>query len=266
MNDSEIILEVSGLKTYFYRGLMPVKAVDDVSFTVSKGRTLGIIGESGCGKSATAFSILRLLDGAARITGGSISFHGENLLEKSERAMEKIRGARIALVFQEPRSALNPVYTIGAQIVEALRLHTALSRKDARARAIELLDLVKMPQPAAHIDSYPHRLSGGMRQRALIALAISCEPELLICDEPTTALDVTTQAQILDLLADLRHKTQITVMLISHDIGVIAEAADDVLVMRNGKVIEYADVFTLFKNPRHPYTAELLAEAHRIDI
>jgi ABC-type dipeptide/oligopeptide/nickel transport system ATPase component len=238
-----------------------VKAVDDVSFVVRKGKTLGIVGESGCGKSVTAFSILRLLDAPARIISGSVYFRGENLLEKSEREMEQIRGAQIALVFQEPGTALNPLYTIGAQIIEALRLHTALSRRAARERAVELLDLVKIPQPAKRVNAYPHELSGGMRQRALIALAISCEPEILICDEPTTALDVTIQAQILELLAGLCQKTQTTVILISHDMGVIASVADDVLVMRGGKVVEYADVFTLFKNPRHPYTAELLAAA-----
>jgi ABC-type dipeptide/oligopeptide/nickel transport system ATPase component len=176
--------------------------------------------------------------------------------------MEQIRGAQIALVFQEPGNALNPLYTIGAQITEALRLHTALSRRAACERAVELLDLVKIPQPAKRVNAYPHQLSGGMRQRALIALAISCEPEILICDEPTTALDVTIQAQILELLADLCQKTQTTVILISHDMGVIASVTDDVLVMRGGKVVEYADVFTLFKNPRHPYTAELLDAAY----
>jgi ABC-type dipeptide/oligopeptide/nickel transport system ATPase component len=261
MNELDVILDVSGLKTYFFIGREPLKAVDGVSFVVRRGKTLGIVGESGCGKSVTALSLLRLLEEPARIVGGSVYFHGENLLEKPEREMERIRGARIALVFQEPGKALNPLYTIGAQISEALRLHLTLSRHAAWERAIELLDLVKIPRPYERVAAYPHELSGGMRQRALIAMAISCEPELLICDEPTTALDVTIQARILDLLTDLCQKTRTALVLISHDMGVIASIADDVLVMRGGKIVESADVFALFENPCHPYTVELLTAA-----
>lgn len=259
------ILEVSGLKTYFYSDNRVIKAVDDVSFSVKSGETLGIVGESGCGKSATALSILRLLPApAGRIVGGQIRFHGENLLEKSEGAMEQIRGGKIAMVFQEPMTSLNPVYTIGQQIVEAIRLHSHISRKAALERAIESLALAQIPAPEQCIRQYPHELSGGMRQRALIAMALSCEPELLICDEPTTALDVTIQAQILELLERLQTKTNTTVLMITHDLGVIAELAHEVLVMYAGKIVEYGDVERLFARPLHPYTQWLLACIPRI--
>jgi peptide/nickel transport system ATP-binding protein/oligopeptide transport system ATP-binding protein len=254
------ILEVSGLKTYFYSGNRVIKAVDDVSFSVKAGETLGIVGESGCGKSVTALSILRLVPSpTGRIVGGRICFHGENLLEKSEGALEQIRGGKIAMVFQEPMTSLNPVYTIGQQIVEAIRLHNRISRKAARERAIKSLALAQIPSPERCIRQYPHELSGGMRQRALIAMALSCEPELLICDEPTTALDVTIQAQILELLERLQTKTNTTVLMITHDLGVIAELAHEVLVMYAGKIVEYGDVERLFARPLHPYTQWLLA-------
>ena len=259
------ILEVSGLKTYFYSGNRVIKAVDDVSFSVKPGETLGIVGESGCGKSATALSILRLIPASiGRIVDGQIRFHSENLLEKSESAMEQIRGGKIAMVFQEPMTSLNPVYTIGQQIVEAIRLHRRISRKAARERAIESLALAQIPAPEQCIRQYPHELSGGMRQRALIAMALSCEPELLICDEPTTALDVTIQAQILELLERLQTKTNTTVLMITHDLGVIAELAHEVLVMYAGKIVEYGDVERLFARPLHPYTQWLLACIPRI--
>ncbi|MDR1398794.1 MAG: ABC transporter ATP-binding protein [Treponema sp.] len=259
------ILEVSGLKTYFYSDNRLIKAVDDVSFSVKQGETLGIVGESGCGKSATALSILRLVSASAgQIVDGQIRFHGDNLLEKSESAMEQIRGGKIAMVFQEPMTSLNPVYTIGQQIVEAIRLHSHISRKAALEQAIESLALAQIPAPEQCIRQYPHELSGGMRQRALIAMALSCKPELLICDEPTTALDVTIQAQILELLERLQTKTNTTVLMITHDLGVIAELAHEVLVMYAGKVVEYGDVERLFTRPLHPYTQWLLACIPRI--
>jgi peptide/nickel transport system ATP-binding protein/oligopeptide transport system ATP-binding protein len=264
MRDS--ILEVKNLKTYFYQDGAVIKAVDDVSFSVKAGKTLGIVGESGCGKSITSLSILSLVEGpAGKIEGGRILFHDENLLEKSEREMEGIRGGKIAMIFQEPMTSLNPVYTIGYQIIEAIRLHQAVSAADARKEAIEILRRVKIPLPEKRIDEYPHQLSGGMRQRAMIAMALSCRPELLICDEPTTALDVTIQAQILHLIRDLQKEIGAAVIMITHDMGVIAETADEVMVMYAGKVVEYADADALFERPLHPYTEGLLACIPPID-
>jgi peptide/nickel transport system ATP-binding protein/oligopeptide transport system ATP-binding protein len=262
----EIILAVTGLKTYFYQDKAVIKAVDDISFTVKRGKTLGIVGESGCGKSITSLSILRLVEGpSGRIAGGEIRFRGENLLEKSDREMEKIRGDKIAMIFQEPMTSLNPVYTIGNQLVEAIRLHHKVSYREARAQAIEMLNRVKIPLPEKRIDEYPHQLSGGMRQRAMIAMALSCKPDLLICDEPTTALDVTIQAQILELIRELQRETNTAVMMITHDLGVIAEIADEVMVMYAGKIVEYADADHLFERALHPYTEGLLECIPRID-
>lgn len=254
------LLEVSKLKTYFYTGRRVVKAVDELSFSVKAGQTLGIVGESGCGKSAAALSILRLIPASTgRIMGGTVSFHGENLLEKSESDMERIRGGKIAMVFQEPLTSLNPVYTIGRQIVEAVRLHTRAGHAEALERAVHCLALAQIPAPERCIRQYPHELSGGMRQRVLIAMALSCGPELLICDEPTTALDVTIQAQILELLERLRTEAGTSILMISHDLGVIAELAHEVLVMYAGKVVEYGDAVRLFTRPLHPYTQWLLS-------
>jgi peptide/nickel transport system ATP-binding protein/oligopeptide transport system ATP-binding protein len=267
MADSgENILEVSGLKTYFYLESGVVKAVDDVSFSVKRGKTLGIVGESGCGKSITSLSILRLIDGpAGRIAGGEIKFHGKNLLKKTNREMEKIRGDKIAMIFQEPMTSLDPVFTIGNQIVEAIRLHNKITPKAAHEQAVRMLRLVKIPSPEKRFYEYPHQLSGGMRQRVMIAMALSCKPDLLICDEPTTALDVTIQAQILELIQELQKETNTTVIMITHDLGVISEIADDVIVMYAGKIIEYAGADSLFESPLHPYTAGLLECIPRLE-
>ena len=253
------MLRVTDLKTYFYTDAGCAKAVDGVSFSVQKGKVLGIVGESGCGKSVTSLSIMGLLDPVtARVEGGSILFHDQDLLKLSPAQMRKIRGDRISMIFQEPMTSLNPVLTVGFQIEEALRLHRGLSKAAARARAIELLKMVGIPEPAKRIDEYPHQLSGGMRQRVMIAMALSCDPELLIADEPTTALDVTIQAQILALLTELRERLGMAIIIISHDLGVIAEMADDVMVMYAGQVVERAPAAQLLEHPMHPYTVGLM--------
>ena len=255
---SEKLLEVKNLKTYFYTDEGVVKSVDDVSFDVEKGKTLGIVGESGCGKSITSLSIMQLVETPpGKIVGGEIIYQGENLLEKNKDQMRKIRGGEIAMIFQEPMTSLNPVFTVGKQIMEALRLHTDLDKEKAKERAIEMLKLVKIPLPEKRFNEYPHQLSGGMRQRVMIAMALSCNPKLLICDEPTTALDVTIQAQILDLINELKEKLGTSVMMITHDLGVIAEVADDVMVMYAGKV-EYGSADDIFESPKHPYTSGLM--------
>ena len=256
---SEKLLEVKNLKTYFYTDEGVVKSVDDVSFDVEKGKTLGIVGESGCGKSITSLSIMQLVETPpGKIVGGEIIYQGENLLEKNKDQMRKIRGGEIAMIFQEPMTSLNPVFTVGKQIMEALRLHTDLDKEKAKERAIEMLKLVKIPLPEKRFNEYPHQLSGGMRQRVMIAMALSCNPKLLICDEPTTALDVTIQAQILDLINELKEKLGTSVMMITHDLGVIAEVADDVMVMYAGKVVEYGSADDIFESPKHPYTSGLM--------
>ena len=250
---SEKLLEVKNLKTYFYTDEGVVKSVDDVSFDVEKGKTLGIVGESGCGKSITSLSIMQLVETPpGKIVGGEIIYQGENLLEKNKDQMRKIRGGEIAMIFQEPMTSLNPVF------MEALRLHTDLDKEKAKERAIEMLKLVKIPLPEKRFNEYPHQLSGGMRQRVMIAMALSCNPKLLICDEPTTALDVTIQAQILDLINELKEKLGTSVMMITHDLGVIAEVADDVMVMYAGKVVEYGSADDIFESPKHPYTSGLM--------
>jgi len=264
--NSETLLEVKNLKTYFFTDAGTVKSVDDVSFTVNRGKTLGIVGESGCGKSITSLSIMRLVETPpGKITGGEIIFEHENLLEKTEEEMRRIRGKKIAMIFQEPMTSLNPVYTIGDQIVEALRIHEKMNKKEAHDRAIEMLQLVKIPMAEARFYEYPHQLSGGMRQRVMIAMALSCNPELLICDEPTTALDVTIQAQILELINELKIKTGASVIMITHDLGVISEVADDILVMYAGKVVETGSTAAIFSNPLHPYTEGLLDCIPRTD-
>ena len=241
-----------------------MRAVDGVSFDVPEGSTVGIVGESGCGKSVTALSILRLIPSPpGEITSGSISFRGTELLGLPESKMRDIRGNAISMIFQEPMTSLNPVYTVGSQIMEAIRLHQKKSRREAHARAIEMLKHVGIPSPETNIDAYPHQLSGGMRQRVMIAMALACEPDLLIADEPTTALDVTIQAQILELLRKLQRELKMSVILITHDLGVVAEYTEHVIVMYAGRVVESAPVAELFAKPRHPYTRGLLESLPR---
>ena len=262
---SDILLEVKNLKTYFYTEDGIARAVDGMDFIIRKGETLGMIGESGCGKSVSALSIMQLVASPpGKIIEGEIWFEGEDLLKKSPSEIKKIRGNDISMIFQEPMTSLNPVFTIGNQIIEPIVLHQNLNKGKARRKAIEMLDLVGMPSPEKRMDNYPHQLSGGMRQRAMIAMALSCEPKLLIADEPTTALDVTIQAQILELLKNIREEIGMAVMMITHDLAVIAEVSDDVLVAYAGKALEYADVKTIFKDPRHPYTQALYDSIPRL--
>ena len=255
---AEALLRVEHLVTEFATDSGVLRAVDDVSFEIPAGGTIGIVGESGCGKSVTSLSILRLIQRPGRIASGKILFDGKDLLSLSDKEMRAIRGQKIAMVFQEPMSSLNPVYTVGEQIAESVILHQKKSKKQAIERAIELLALVGIPSPGERVHAYPHQLSGGMRQRVMIAMALACDPQLLIADEPTTALDVTIQAQILELLADLRKKTGMAVMLITHDLGLVAEFAEHVVVMYAGRVVESAPVKDLFRKPTHPYTRGLL--------
>jgi peptide/nickel transport system ATP-binding protein len=261
------LLEVRDLRTHFQTEGGLYRAVDGVSFTVRANRTLGIVGESGCGKSVTSLSIMGLVPEPPGVrAGGEVLYRGRDLLKASRAEMEDLRGAALSMIFQEPMTSLNPVYRVGQQIVEGLRRHKGLSKAEARTRAIELLRLVRIPSPETRVDAYPHEMSGGMRQRVMIAMALACEPELLIADEPTTALDVTIQAQILDLLRDLKARTGTAIMLITHDLGVIAEMADDVAVMYAGKIVEMADVRTLFADAQHPYMLGLLSAIPRLDI
>ncbi|OFZ18325.1 MAG: peptide ABC transporter ATP-binding protein [Bdellovibrionales bacterium GWB1_55_8] len=255
----EKILEIKNLRTSFFTPEGEVKAVDDVSLNVFQGKTLGIVGESGCGKSVTSLSIMRLIPNPpGRIVGGEIFYRGRDLLKLDMSEMRSIRGNEISMIFQEPMTSLNPVFTIGNQISEAIELHQDLPRKEVRNKAIEMLKLVGIPSPEKRIDDYPHQLSGGMRQRVMIAMALSCNPNVLIADEPTTALDVTIQAQILDLLRDLQQKVGMALILITHDLGVVAEMADEVAVMYAGKLVEQGDVREIFRNPKMPYTRGLL--------
>jgi peptide/nickel transport system ATP-binding protein len=256
---SAALLDVRGLKTYFFTRDGVVRAVDGISFSVLRGQTLAIVGESGCGKSVTSLSILRLIASPpGRTIEGSVVFEGSDLLGLSEEEMRKIRGDAISMIFQEPMTSLNPVLTIGHQIAEVLILHRGLSREDAMQSAVEMLRLVKIPEPERRVAQYPHQLSGGMRQRVMIAMALACEPRLLIADEPTTALDVTIQAQILDLMRELKARTGAAIVLITHDLGVVAEMAQRVVVMYAGRKVEEGSVEALFANPRHPYTRGLL--------
>jgi oligopeptide/dipeptide ABC transporter ATP-binding protein len=260
------LLDVSDLHTHFLTREGVVRAVDGVSFAVEAGRTLGIVGESGCGKSVTALSIVRLLpEPPAKLAGGSIRFDDRELTTLSERELEDVRGREIAMIFQDPMTALNPTLTVGTQIVEVLERHLGLEGGAARTRAAELLDEVGIPRAAERLDDYPHRFSGGMRQRVMIAIAIACEPRLLIADEPTTALDVTVQAQVLDLLDDLRQAHAMAMILITHNMGIVAEAADDVAVMYAGQIVEQALTAELFAHPEHPYTEALLAAVPDLD-
>jgi peptide/nickel transport system ATP-binding protein len=254
------VLDVKGLKTVFFTNSGLFKAVDDLSFTVRRGETLAIVGESGCGKSVTALSIMRLVpDPPGRIVGGSVLLEGTDLLGLNEDKMRTIRGNRISMIFQEPMTSLNPVMRIGDQITEAVRLHRPMSQKEAWAQAVQMLRLVRIPVPERRALEYPHQLSGGMRQRAMIAMALACRPALLIADEPTTALDVTIQAQILALVLELQTELGMGLILITHDLGVVAQTAQRVIVMYAGKKVEEADVETLFANPKHPYTRGLMA-------
>ena len=260
------LLEVQDLRTLFSTDEGDFFAVDGVSFTVEAGKTLGVVGESGCGKSVTSLSIMGLVPSPpGRIAGGSIRFEGQELIGAPAHAMQDLRGNGMAMIFQEPMSSLNPVFTIGEQIVEGLLRHRRITRAQATERAIEVLRKVRMPAPEQRFHEHPHKLSGGMRQRAMIAMALACEPRLLIADEPTTALDVTIQAQILDLLRTLQRETGTAVILITHDLGVVAEVADDVVVMYAGRVVEQAPVATLFEAPQHPYTVGLLGSIPRLD-
>ena len=255
----EKVLEVKNLKTYFYTDEGVIPAVDGVDFNLARGETLAIVGESGCGKSVTSLSILRLIaNPPGRIIDGEILYNGKNLLSLTEKEMRSVRGNDISMIFQEPMTSLNPVFPVGKQIMESLTFHQHMTKEQARERAIEMLRLVEIPNPEKCIHNYPHQLSGGMRQRVMIAMALACNPKILIADEPTTALDVTIQAQILKLMAGLQEKTQTSIILITHDLGIVAQIARNVMVMYAGEEVEYADVRTIFKDPRHPYTIGLL--------
>ncbi len=253
------LLAVEGLRTVFATEAGPAAAVDGVSLSLGQGETLGVVGESGCGKSITALSIMRLVPPPGRVVGGAVHFDGRDLLVLPEREMQRVRGNQIAMIFQEPMTSLNPVLTVGWQIAEAIRLHQGLGRRAAWERTVEMLRLVEIPDPGERAESYPHQMSGGMRQRVMIAMAMSCGPRLLIADEPTTALDVTIQAQILELLRSLRERTGMGMFLITHDLGIVAEQADHVVIMYAGRIVERAPVGVLFERPLHPYTVGLLA-------
>ncbi|MEI7028049.1 ABC transporter ATP-binding protein [Paenibacillus sp. y28] len=250
------LLEIRGLKTYFYTEDGVVPAVDGVDIVIHEGETVGIVGESGCGKSVTSLTAMRLTPG--KVVEGSVRFNGRDVLTMTEEEMRSIRGNELAMIFQEPMTSLNPVFTIGQQIGEAVRIHLNYSRKQAKAHAVEMLKSVGIPRAEQIVDEYPHQLSGGMRQRVMIAMAMACNPRLLIADEPTTALDVTIQAQILDLMRELKAQHNTAIMMITHDLGVVAEMCDRVLVMYGGRVVEEADVVTIFRNPQHPYTQGLM--------
>ncbi len=261
-----VLLKIEGLQTHFFTEAGTVRAVDGVSLMVRKGETLGIVGESGCGKSVTALSVLRLIPNPpGKIVGGNIYLNGRDLLKLPEDDMRKVRGASISMIFQEPMTSLNPVFTVGDQIAEGIRLHQRLSKRESWNKAIEMLRLVRVADPERRVKEYPHQMSGGMRQRVMIAMALSCNPQLLIADEPTTALDVTIQAQILELLSQLKSELGMAVMLITHDLGVVADTAARVAVMYAGRVVEEAPVMELFANPKHPYTQGLLSSIPRIE-
>jgi oligopeptide/dipeptide ABC transporter ATP-binding protein len=260
------LLEVNDLRTHFFTREGTVHAVDGVSFSVETGKTLGIVGESGCGKSVTALSIMGLIPKPpAKIVSGSVLYDGRDLTKLSERQLEDVRGREIAMIFQDPMTSLNPTLTIGTQITETIRRHYDVSQKQADKKAIQLLEEVRIPRAAERLKDYPHRFSGGMRQRVMIAIALSCDPKLLIADEPTTALDVTVQASVLDLLDDLRHEHEMSMIIITHDMGVVAEAADDIIVMYAGQVVEHATTLDLFDNPEHPYTEALLGALPQLE-
>ena len=258
------LLEVKNLQTHFPTRGGLVKSVNDVSFYINEGELVGLVGESGCGKSITALSIMRLIAPPGKVVGGEMRFKGEDLLKASDERMRELRGNDVAMIFQDPMTSLNPVYTVGEQIAEALRLHRKLGKKAAWTAAIDAMKEVSIPDPARRVNDYPHQLSGGMRQRVMIAMALACNPELLIADEPTTALDVTIQAQILELLNELRQTRKLAVLLITHDLGVVAEVADRVCVMYTGKIVEESGVDELFEQPKHPYTQGLLKSVPKL--
>jgi len=266
---SEPLLKVQGLKTYFFLERGVVKAVDGVDFEIKKGEILGLVGETGCGKSVTALSIMRLISSPGKTVEGKVIFEGEDLLKKSGEAMRKIRGTKISMIFQDPHTSLDPVFTIGYQIAEPIELHQVeeqhlISAKEVPKKVVEMLKLVGIPDPDHRVVEYPHQFSGGMKQRAMTAMMISCNPSLLIADEPTTAIDVTIQAQILDLMRDLRRKLGTSILLITHNLGVIAEMCDRVAVMYAGNIVEQADITTLFGSPKHPYTRALLEAVPKV--
>jgi oligopeptide/dipeptide ABC transporter ATP-binding protein len=253
------LIQVKDLRTSFFTPEGEVRAIDGVTFEIGEGRTLGLVGESGCGKSVTSLSIMRLIPTPpGKIVGGEIIYRGRDLLKLRNEEMRKIRGNEISMIFQEPMTSLNPVFTVGNQIGEAIKLHQGLGKRDTRAKTIEMLRLVKIADPESRVDAYPHQLSGGMRQRVMIAMALSCNPSLLIADEPTTALDVTIQAQILELMKELQQKIGMALLLITHDLGVVAEQANDVAIMYAGKIVERSDAHAIFTKPLHPYTVGLL--------
>lgn len=261
---AEKLLEIKDLKTYFRTENGVVPSVDGVSFQIKKGETIAVVGESGSGKSVTSLSIMGLIGSPGRVEGGEVLFEGKDLTKISKKEMRRLRGNDIAMIFQEPLTSLNPLFTVGNQIAESIKLHQKASKEEAKKKSIEMLKKVGIPRAEKVYSSYPHLLSGGMRQRVMIAMALSCQPKLLIADEPTTALDVTIQAQILDLMRSLKHENDTSIMLITHDLGVVAEMVDTVIVMYAGQVVEYTDVFTLFDNPKHPYTKGLLESTPKI--
>src|SRR5690625_1830204 len=265
LKDNDNILTINELETSFFTKHLQVRAVDGVSFSLPKGKTVGIVGESGSGKSVTALSLLRLINDPGKVTGGEIIFKDEDLLKKTDAQMRKIRGKEISMIFQEPMTSLNPTYTVGQQISESYKIHEGLNKKRALERSIDMLKLVGIPSPEKRVHQYPHELSGGMRQRIMIAMALACNPELLIADEPTTALDVTIQAQILELMKRIQKEFGMSVIMITHDLGVVAETCDYVAVMYAGKIVEFQDVRSLFKNPKHPYTVGLMNSIPRHD-
>ena len=260
----EPIVKVENLETTFQTRLGPFRAVNNISYEINKGETLGVVGESGCGKSVTSFSLMRLIENPGKVTNGKVFLNGRDILSLNEHEIESVRGGEMAMIFQEPMTALNPVLTIGRQLDEQIMRHMKLNQNDSKDRAIEMLSLVGIPSPAERYQSYPHQLSGGMRQRAMIAMALSCNPKFLIADEPTTALDVTIQAQILELIQGLQEKLNMTVQFITHDLGVISEISDRVMVMYAGQTCEIASAQDLFLNPRHPYTAALISSRPKL--
>ena len=267
MKLSEPILEVKHLKTYFFRGDAVMRASDDLSYSVNKGECVAIVGESGSGKSVNAMSILRLIPyPPGLVMDGEVLFHGQNLLEMSDEEIKQLRGSKISMIFQEPSTALNPVMTIGSQISESLMLHRGLKKKEAMKEAVDLLRKVNIPNPEQRVKQYPFEFSGGMQQRAMIAMAMSCDPEILIADEPTTALDVTVQAQVLEELNRLREETGMTLIIITHNLGVVARYADSVKVMYGGKIVEEGNTYDIFENPHHPYTIGLINAVPRLDL
>jgi len=263
---SDSLVSINDLKTYFYTAEGTVKAVDRVSLKIGRGEVLGLVGESGCGKSTAALSVMRLIREPGKIVGGEIWFDGEDLLKKSEEEMRKIRGAKISMIFQNPMSSLNPVFTIRSQIAEAINLHQNVQKREIKKKVVEILDKVGIPDPSERMEDYPHEYSGGMAQRAMIAMALSCNPKLLIADEPTTNLDVTIQAQILELMKQLRKDFGASILLIGHDLGVISELSDRIAVMYAGKVVEYSDLTGIFQSAKHPYTQALLESIPRLDV